>query len=79
MPQNEDPAGLNLEAWETWLEYRAAIKKPLREPSWRIAKRKMAEMGKHQMAAVENSIANGYQGLFLPHNLQDGIDPDAPW
>jgi hypothetical protein len=74
-----DPPGLDRAAWDTWLEYRRALKKPLREPSWCIAKRKMAELGKHQMAAVEHSIANGYQGLFAPRELQETIDPSAPW
>jgi hypothetical protein len=79
MSSTEDPAGLDRAAWDTWLEYRAAIKKPLREPSWKIAKRKMAELGKHQMNAVEHSIANGYQGLFMPRDLPDSVDPSAPW
>lgn len=75
----QDPPGLDLAAWDMWIEYRRAIRKPLREPSWGVAKRKMAEMGKHQLAAVENSIANGYLGLFMPRIDPDVVDPSAPW
>lgn len=64
---------VNEAAWQQWLEYRKAIKKPLREPSWLLARKKMAEMGEHQQAAVEHSIANGWQGLFLPAELRGTV------
>lgn len=74
-----NPQGLDESAWNTWVEYRRKIRKPLKEPSWEIAKRKMAEMGPHQMAAVEHCIAAGYIGLFMPRDLRDTVDPSAPW
>lgn len=60
-------------AWMEWLAYRKAIKKPLKEPSWPLAMRKMASYGAHQRAAVEHSIANGWQGLYLPVELRDKL------
>lgn len=58
------PPSLNMEAWERWYAYRKAIKKPIKEPSVEAAMRKLAAFGPDQSAVVENSIAEGYQGLF---------------
>lgn len=57
--------GLDLKAWESWREYRKG-NKPLKPASLAAAARQMAKLGDGQMAAVENSIANGYQGLIPP-------------
>lgn len=73
---------LNREAWTLWLQYRKAIKKPLHEFSWPLAQKKLAKFGANQMAVVEQSIENGWQGLF---DLKDGgtlnvsVDVKAPW
>jgi hypothetical protein len=63
--------GLDHEAWAIWIDYRRAIRKPLQPASWPLAMKKMAAMGDDQMEAVENSIANGYQGLFAPNGKPD--------
>jgi hypothetical protein len=68
--------GLNEEAWSAWLAYRKAIKKPLREFSWPLAQKRMAALGDLQMEAVNNSIANGYQGLFEPRKSKQDIDAE---
>jgi len=58
--------GLDLNAWDRWISYRADIRKPLKQASIPAAQRKLAALGSDQAAAVENSIANGWTGLFTP-------------
>ena len=56
--------GLDPEAWRAWINYRASIKKPIRRPSIPLAQRSLAAFGLNQLAVVEQSIAQGWQGLF---------------
>lgn len=56
--------GLDPEAWRAWLEYRVQIRKPLKPVSMPAAQRTLAAFGCNQMAVVQQSIANGWQGLF---------------
>jgi hypothetical protein len=58
--------GLDPRAWEAWVAYRQAIRKPLNRKTFPIAQKQMAALGQSQMAAVEHSIANNYRGLFPP-------------
>lgn len=67
------PVDLNSEAWAEWLAYRKAIKRPLKEPSWPLAQKKMASMGDRQLDAVHHSIANGWQGLWCPREERASI------
>lgn len=60
----EAPDGLDLQAWERWVEYRKGIGKPLKPASMPAAQKAMAAFGDQQAAVVEQSIANGWQGLF---------------
>jgi len=62
--ENPPPDGLDLTAWKRWFVYRAEIKKPIKKPSIEAAQKKLAAHGKQQAAVVEQSIANGWQGLF---------------
>lgn len=57
-------AGLDLDAWQLWVEYRREIRKPIRPASYPLAQRMFVKFGKDQMAVVRQSIANGWQGLF---------------
>ena len=58
--------GLDLKAWERWVVYRAEIRKPLRPTSFAAAQKALAAFGADQASVVEQSIANGWQGLFEP-------------
>jgi hypothetical protein len=51
-------------AWERWVAYRKAIRKPIKEVSEHAMKLKLSRFGADQQAVVEQSIANQYQGLF---------------
>ena len=55
---------LDVEAWERWLAYRKAIKKPIKEASEQAMKLKLQRFGKDQAAVVDQSISNQWQGLF---------------
>lgn len=58
------PSGLDLLAWERWQTYRIEIRKPLKTISRSAAQRELAKHGAEQNAVVEQSIANGWTGLF---------------
>lgn len=62
--QERAPDGLNGEAWTRWLAYRSEIRKPLKPASIPAAQRSLAAFGSDQAAVVEQSVANGWQGLF---------------
>lgn len=67
--------GLDPRAWSLWCAYRKEIRKPLSEKkpiSYEAAQRKLASFGPDQMAVVERSIENGWQGLFpLPAAMKE--------
>lgn len=56
--------GLDLKSWERWLAYRQEIRRAIKPVSIPAAQRKLAGFGADQAAVVEQSIANGWQGLF---------------
>ena len=56
--------GLDPSAWDRWLEYRRELRKPLKPASILAAQRKLAAFGCDQSAVVEQSIAQGWTGLF---------------
>jgi hypothetical protein len=56
--------GLDAKAWERFVAYRVEIRKPLKEASMLEAKKKLAGFAADQMAVVEQTIAQGWQGLF---------------
>lgn len=67
---------LDTEAWARWSAYRIAIKKPLRSVSEEATKLKLMRFGADQAAVVDQSIANGWQGLFAI--TPEKTDPTAP-
>lgn len=78
-----EPSGLDRNAWSTWFEYRKQIRKPLKPASILAAQRKLAAFGSDQAAVVEQSIANGWQGLFSmknggSHAPRERVDNSAP-
>jgi len=64
--------GLDTQAWKRWMQYRTEIRKPLKPASIPAAQRNLAAFGCDQSAVVEQSIANGWQGLF---ELKRGTKP----
>lgn len=68
----QPPPGLNLPAWNKWVEYRQKRRPAIKPESIEAAMKKLASYGADQMAIVEQSIANGWQGLF---DLKDKKKP----
>ena len=69
-------------AWDLWVEYRRQLKHPLPPISHPIAKRKLQRFGAQQMAVVEQSVENGWRGLFPVRDtavLNPDFNPQAPW
>lgn len=68
------------ETWERWLGYRREIKKPLKDASLAALLKRLAKWGVDSaIQSIENSIANGYQGLFEPTaNSRPGRDLGSP-
>jgi hypothetical protein len=58
--------GVNLEALDRWIGYRAERKPAIKTISLRAAAEELATFGDQQAAVVQHSIANGYQGLIAP-------------
>lgn len=58
--------GVNPVAWETWIEYRRKIGRPLKPASFQKAAAALAAFGDAatQAAVIDQSIGNGWQGLF---------------
>lgn len=58
------PDDLDVDAWTKWVDYRAKSRKPIKPVSILAAQLKLAGFGADQMAVVDESIANGWQGIF---------------
>lgn len=66
------PHGLDVQAWDRWVAYRKDLKKPIKTTSVESAQNALAKHGHNQAAVVDQSIANGWQGLF---DLKQGVAP----
>jgi hypothetical protein len=62
------------DSWERWAEYRKQARiKPYTKIGAAAQLKKLAELGKDRaIAAIENSIANAYQGIFEPKQGGNG-------
>lgn len=60
--------GLNVDAFDRWIDYRSKRKPAVKPESLQALAEKLAAFGtlEAQAATVQNSIADGYQGLFPP-------------
>jgi hypothetical protein len=68
--------GLDKDAWERWVAYRKAIRKPLKDVSLHAAALKLSKYGADQAEVVNQSVSNQWQGLF---ELRKGkADPTEP-
>ncbi len=74
-PVPTDYPGLNQQAWADWIEYRRAVKKPIKEPSYKLAMRTLAAFGADQQAVVDQSIAFSWQGLFALRTQPEKAKP----
>lgn len=60
-------------AWQSWIDYRKQLKKPLRDATVQAQWKEFAEWGEQKsIIAIQRSILNGWQGLFEPSRLVSG-------
>lgn len=74
--------GLDLQAWNEWVEYRKIIKKPLKPANYAFTMKGLAKFGKDQLAVVHQSREREWQGLFPLREdsaFNVNIDVKAPW
>src|SRR5690606_4011964 len=63
-------------AWDEWQTYRREIRKTLTPSTAQKQLRKLAEWGEAKaIAAIEQSVRNGWTGLFDPGGDPDPIEP----
>jgi hypothetical protein len=70
------PMGLNREAFEKYSGYRDSLGKPLAPASLLAAQRKLAAFGDKQSEVVEQTMANGWVGLF---HVKPNGKPKRTW
>jgi hypothetical protein len=61
---SEEPPGLDREAWDRFFAYRREIRRPIKPASIPASQRLLAGFGADQAAIVEQTVGNGWQGLF---------------
>ena len=60
-------------AWQSWIDYRKQIKKPIMEATMNAQWKEFAKWGETKsIISIEMSIKNGWQGLFEPARSQGG-------
>ena len=76
-----DVPGLDRNAFREWVEYRAVRKPKILPVSYPKLVQAFLRLGVHQQAAVDNSITNGWQGLFAPKDarVEAGMKPGEAW
>lgn len=66
------PEGIKPSAWEAWIAYRRAMKLKVLEPTIQAQLKKLSEWwnkGHDPNAIIEESISNGWKGLFEPKGV----------
>jgi len=71
------PEGLDARSWDRWVSYRKEIGKALKPASINSAQQALAKHGDQQAAVVEQSIANGWQGLFALKSAGGTVNKQA--
>ena len=67
--------GLDVVAWERWVAFRKAIRKPIKPASEHAMQMKLAKFGAEQEEVVNQSISNQWQGLFDLRKTKPGEKP----
>ena len=70
-----DIQGLDRDAWDRWVAFRKAIRKPIKPASEHAMALKLAKFGSDQAEVVNQSISNQWQGLF---ELKKSKTPGEP-
>ena len=65
--------GLDVTAWERWVAFRKAIRKPIKPVSEHAMMVKLAKYGDDQQEVVNQSVSNQWQGLFELKKAKPGF------
>lgn len=74
-PNQPPPNGVEPDTWSAWFQFRGEIKKPLTELSARMCAKELEdfyERGHDPDQIIRKSIANRWQGLFIPKEELNG-------
>ena len=67
IPELIIPIGININAWNEWVDFRKSKKKPISKKAADKQFKLLANYPAHiQQSIIDNSITNDYQGLFEP-------------
>jgi hypothetical protein len=60
-------------AWQSWIDYRKELKKPLKDSTVKAQWNEFVKWGEAKsISSIEQSIKNGWQGLFEPNKSFGG-------
>ena len=66
-------------AWQSWIDYRKQIKKPIKDATMQAQWKEFSKWGEQKaIIAIEQSILNGWQGLFEPARSVSGKGNTKP-
>ena len=79
-PMTVKPKNVSIDVWKNWIDYRNSLGKKLQPQSW-IKQSQMLEEQENPEAMINQSIMNGWQGLFPLKNAVAAGKPvsDTSW
>ena len=79
-PMTVKPKNVSIDVWKNWIDYRNSLGKKLQPQSW-IKQSQMLEEQENPEAMINQSIMNGWQGLFPLKNAVAAGNPvsDTSW
>lgn len=78
-PMTVKPKNVSIDVWKNWIDYRNSLGKKLQPQSW-LKQSQMLEAQANPELIINQSIMNGWQGLFpLKNNTAVSNSNDTSW
>lgn len=78
-PMTVKPKNVSIDVWKNWIDYRNSLGKKLQPQSW-LKQSQMLEAQANPELIINQSIMNGWQGLFpLKNNAAVSNSNDTSW
>lgn len=78
-PMTVKPKNVSIDVWKNWIDYRNSLGKKLQPQSW-LKQSQMLEAQTNPELIINQSIMNGWQGLFpLKNNAAVSNSNDTSW
>lgn len=78
-PMTVKPKNVSIDVWKNWVDYRNSLGKKLQPQSW-VKQSQMLEAQANPELIINQSIMNGWQGLFpLKNNTAVSNSSDTSW